>query len=54
MGLKIGVVYFPGPVLCFFKIAVTVSLEMPSMRPVARVPVPFTVIFRTCSRMFGW
>ena len=49
----IVIIYLPGPLLCFFKIAVTVSLEMPNMRPVARVPVPFTDIFKTWLRTFG-
>jgi hypothetical protein len=47
------IVYLSGPVLCFFKMAVTVSLEMPSMRPVARVPVPSAVIFSTWLRTLG-
>gem|GEM_PF-6860152 len=37
----------PEPFFCFFKIAITVSLEIPNIRPVARVPTPSTTIFNT-------
>jgi len=51
--MYVVIVYLPGPVFCFFKIAVTVSLEMSSVRPVARVPVPFAAIFKTWSWTLG-
>lgn len=53
MLLDILFVYLPQSRFCFFKIAVTVSFEIPRIRPVARVPVQSTAIFKTCCRTSG-
>ena len=44
-------IYFPIPIFIFFNIAATLSLEIPDILPVARVPVHSTAIFNTCLRI---
>lgn len=53
MLLDICLVYLPGPAFRFFKMAVTESFAIPSIRPVARVPVQSMANLRTCSLIFG-
>ena len=51
--LDIFLIDLPGPIFCFFKIEVTVSFDIPNIRPVARVPVQSMANLRTCSLTFG-
>ena len=53
MLLDILFVYLPQSWFRFFKIAVTVSFEIPRIRPVARVPVQSVAMTKTCRRTFG-
>ena len=46
--LDIFLIYLPSPALCFFKIEVTESFEIPNILPVARVPVQSMDSLRTC------